>query len=60
MCNQLPVPVFMKVHTTIFDPFHKELTEAEVYDWIMNHLIFDNKGQMIALFNNDTILWEKS
>lgn len=44
---------------SIFDPFHKDLSVTEVFDWLCDHLIFDNNQNIIAVFNGNDILWEK-
>jgi hypothetical protein len=56
--NHLPNPVAAQVRGTTFDPFHKDLTINEVHCWIQDHLIFD-ANRIIAVFNNDEILWEE-
>ncbi len=56
--NLLPQPVAYFTSGTLFDPFHKDLTRKEIWDWLNDHLIFDDNGHIIALFNNNQILWE--
>lgn len=57
--NHLPSGPANVVAATLFDPFHKELNEREIYDWIENHLIFDG-SRIVGVFNNDQLLWEES
>ncbi len=56
--NLLPGWAANRVASTLFDPFHKNFTDYELYTWINNHLIFDG-DEIIAVFNNDTILAER-
>lgn len=56
--NLLPGWASHRVCATLFDPFHKNFTDYELYTWINSHLIFDG-DEIIAVFNNDTILAEK-
>jgi hypothetical protein len=58
MFNHLPLMVAARVSGTSFDPFHKNLSAHEIYDWIDNHLIFDG-NEIVGLFHNDILLWEK-
>lgn len=58
MFNHLPPIVAARVSGTSFDPFHKELSAHEIWEWIENHLIFDG-NEIIGLFHNDIMLWEK-
>jgi hypothetical protein len=56
--NLLPRGAGGKVAGTFFDPFHKELCYTELQQWIDNHLIFDDDGAIIGVFNNNQLLWE--
>ena len=56
--NVLPGDVANCVCSTLFDPFHRVKTWDEVKVWMENHLIFDGDGCVIAVFNNNQILWE--
>lgn len=42
------------------DPFHKDLSEREVFEWIERHLIFNDSGWIIGIFNKNIILWERN
>lgn len=55
----LPPTICNKVSGTLFDPFHHEWSWAQVREWCDNHLIFDDNGEIIALFNNNEILIER-
>jgi len=57
--NLLPDHLSGIVTGTLWDPFHKDLEIEEIHQWIQDHLIFDGH-RIIALFNNDEILWEES
>jgi hypothetical protein len=57
--NVLPPEVGQVVAGTSFDPFHTQWkTHMQVVDWVDNHLIFSDDFKIIAVFNNDQILWE--
>lgn len=57
--NSLPPTTASIVAGSTFDPFHKDLTEDELYEWMDNHLIFsDMSDSIIGVFNNDMILAE--
>lgn len=43
----------------MFDPFQKDLTGSEIRAWIGEHLIFSPSGDIIAVFNQNDILWTK-
>lgn len=57
--NSLKHEIADIVRDTSFDPFYKELTCDEIIDWLENHIIYDDDGNMICLFNGNDILWEK-
>lgn len=61
--NLLPTPAANAVRGTTFDPFFKNMNVREVAKWIQEHLIFGKwpgtgKDELIAVFNNDTVVWE--
>lgn len=56
--NLLPVNISDFVAGTLWDPFHKWLEPHEIREWIENHLIFDDVGVIVTLFNENKILWE--
>ena len=58
--NSLRYEVAEKIRGTIFDPFYKEMSLFELIEWINNHIIYDNEGMMICVFDGNTILWEES
>ena len=55
--NHLPPGAANSVRATLIDPFHKQMTDHELYMWLDEHVIFD-RGWIIATFNNNVILWE--
>ena len=57
--NCLPNDVAEVVAGLMFDPFHKDLTDSEIRAWIGEHLIFSPSGDIIAVFNQNDILWTK-
>lgn len=57
--NSLPNEVARVVSGTLFDPFHTDMKSGDIWNWIDNHLIFSDDGnQIIAVFNNNQILWQ--
>lgn len=57
--NSLPVEAAQFITSTLFDPFHRDMSQDEVEAWISDHIIFDDNGRIMALFNNNDILWER-
>jgi hypothetical protein len=57
--NKLPLLVAAEVAGTSFDPFHKDLSKFEIYEWLDNHLIFQDQ-RIVGLFHNDVLLWEEN
>jgi hypothetical protein len=57
--NSLRHEVAEAVRGTLFDPFYKDLSEYEVADWLENHVIYNDQGEMICVFSGNTILWEE-
>jgi len=56
--NHLPNGAAAAVNGTLFDPFHKDLDRDGIYEWLDNHII-THHGWIIAVFNNNQILWEQ-
>jgi len=54
--NLLPYEITSFVAGRPFDPFFKDLTKDEVYQWIEDHLIFQGK-EIIGVFDGDRLLW---
>lgn len=48
-----------QVRGTSWDPFYKTMTFEEIVEWVDNHLVFDDHGHIIALFDQFNILWER-
>lgn len=46
------------VRDTDMDTFYDDLEYEEIVDWFDNHIIFDNMGNMVRLFDEHGILWE--
>ena len=57
--NTLPSYIGAKVAGTMFDPFHRDLSKVQMVNWVENHLIFNDDGEIIALFDGNMIMWEK-
>jgi hypothetical protein len=57
--NALPTWATPWIAGSSFDPFHKDMSDAEAFAWIQNHLIFDEYG-LLAVYNGyDTIVAER-
>ena len=46
------------VRNTNFDPFYEDLDTDEIVEWLETHILYDNDGNMIRLFDERGILWE--
>jgi hypothetical protein len=57
--NSLRQQVAAKVRDTDFDPFYKDLTLFEIIEWLENHVVYNDEGIMIRLFDGNEILWEE-
>lgn len=55
----LPPEVQDIVRTTYFDPFYANFTIEEMRQWFNDHLVFNEQGEVIVLFFNRHILWER-
>jgi hypothetical protein len=55
--NHLPAAVAHVVGGTSFDPFHKNMNQEAIFNWLDNHLIFQG-SLIIGVFNNEIVLWE--
>jgi hypothetical protein len=55
--NHLPIPVANLVAGTSFDPFHKMMSQEDIFNWLDNHLIFED-NEIIGLFHNERVLWD--
>jgi hypothetical protein len=45
------------VRNTELDTFYEDLELEEIVEWLENHIMFDNQGRMIRLFDGHRILW---
>ena len=59
LINNLPREVANVVRGTKFDPFYQELTREQIINWFDDHIIFSEDDQIIVVFDNDKILWER-
>lgn len=57
--NTLPPGAQYVIAQSLIDPFHRDLTKTEIYDWANDHLIF-NGTEIVAVFFDNKILWEKN
>lgn len=56
--NALPGWATSYVAGTLFDPFYKDMSDAEAMQWIDDHLVFDGDG-VLAVYNGNQILGER-
>ncbi|MET0785765.1 MAG: hypothetical protein ABWY25_03590 [Paenisporosarcina sp.] len=57
--NGLPDEARFAVRGRLFDPFHKQMSQYSIEDWLMEHVIFNNSGAIVAIFDDNNILWER-
>lgn len=57
--NSFPVEVANVVTGSMFDPFHKDMSQFQIEEWLLNHIVFNENGSIVAVFNENTILWER-
>lgn len=56
--NRLPLEVGRVVSGQQWDPYQRNLSAFELSEWINKHIVFDG-CEIVAVFNNDDILWER-
>jgi hypothetical protein len=56
--NSFSVEVADVVVASTFDPFHKNMSQDQIENWLLNHVVFNESGSIIAVFNENTILWK--
>lgn len=56
--NGLPVGARDKIVGNLWDPFYKEMSQYEIERWLNDHIIFNDRGKIIGLINNNEIIWE--
>jgi len=56
--NRLPSGAASMVAGALFDPFNRDLSPHELDVWLSEHCVFSDQGEIIAIFNNNTFLWE--
>jgi hypothetical protein len=57
--NSLPQEAGAVIVGTVFDPFHKDMSQYQVEDWLLHHAIFNDNESIVAIFNNNDMLWER-
>jgi hypothetical protein len=55
--NSLPDGAREVVAGTMWDPFHKELSQYQIEDWLANHVVFNDNGTIIGIIAGRRILW---
>ena len=56
--NSLRHEIADTVRGTFLDPFYKEMSLRQIIEWLENHIIYDDDGRMICLFDKNEVLWE--
>jgi len=59
LTDNLTAEVANVVRGSSFDPYHQELTREQIINWFNDHIIFSDEDEMIVVFDNDKILWER-
>jgi hypothetical protein len=57
--NNLPAAVANVVRTTDFDPFYWNMRRDEVLKWFDDHIIYNEYDEIVVVFSENTILWER-
>lgn len=58
--NSLPEGAQEVITRTMSDPYQQDFDVYELTNWVNNHLIFDEDGAIINVFNGDTVLWDST
>lgn len=53
---RLDPDIAAKIQGTEMDPYNDDLDQRDLRCWLWDHVVFDNKGSMIALHNHGVIL----
>jgi hypothetical protein len=57
--HSLPAPVAAKVRGTSWDPFNRTWGFDDIVAWFNDHIVFNDKGDIIALYAGNELLWEE-
>lgn len=57
--NSLPLEIRKYVTEMPWDPFFRDLSQYQIENWLNNHIIFNDTGDIIGLFANNMVLWER-
>jgi len=57
--NGLPQEVRAVITGTVWDPFHKNMSQYQVEEWLDGHLIFNDNGGICGVIAGRKILWGK-
>lgn len=57
--NTLPDMVRERLAGKTFDPFHRDMSQFQVEEWLLDHIVFDDDGEVIGLYSGNHIMWEK-
>jgi len=56
--NGLPDGARKAVAGTVFDPFHKNMSQYQIENWLEDHVVFNDNGSIIGIIAGRKILWE--
>jgi len=54
--DSLPQRVCNRVMNRWFDPYNKDLSESEMFNWLWDHVMFDPDGDIIAVLDHGIVL----
>ena len=55
--NGLPEEVRVVITGTVWDPFHKNMSQDQVEQWLSDHIIFNDNGGICGVVAGRKILW---
>lgn len=53
--NNLPTWAVSYIAGSTFDPFYKDMSDREAWEWIDSHLIFDDEG-VLAVYSGNKVI----
>lgn len=56
--NELRHEIADVVRDTDLDTFYDDLGLEEIVEWLENHIMYDNQGTMVRLYDGHGVLWE--
>lgn len=53
-----PAGASLAVRGKLFDPFYKEMYHADLVQWLKDHIVFNEYGDVVTVIDGNNILWE--